>query len=186
MVWRVCKSTRQIFLLWVFFYFLSNQVTVHCNSEMVKNGMRIFMPFRCSNIRCQGVAYFDIQAQGINGICLFLSTERQYGRFSVVMLVPWYQRWTNCLCLWKNVFLICLQRERLLHTRCTCFFIFILLLYAYALLLWVKFIGVSWVNNDVSKSLPHKPKPFRYLSMGVWVTNNQVQIRMYVNKISFT
>ena len=105
MVWRVCRSTRQIFLLWVFFIFLSNQVTVHCNSEMVKNGMRIFMPFRCRrNIRCQGVAYFDIQAQGINGICLFLSTERQHGRFSVVMLVPWYQRWTNVLMFMKACF----------------------------------------------------------------------------------
>ena len=177
----MCVGLQDRFFFYKFFFiFLSNQVTVHCNSEMVKNGMRIFMPFRCSNIRCQDVAYFDISARGKNGICLFLSTERQW-RFSVVMLVPWYQRWTNVLIFIKACFPYLFTKGKIIAYKMYMF----LLIHTTALCLCLTTLSVSWVKNDVSTSMPHKPIPFRYLSMGVWVTNNQVQISMYVNKISF-
>ena len=158
---------------------------MHCNSDMVRNGMRIFSDiydyFRCSNICCQGAAYF-LYLSSRKKWYLFVSFNwKAIWRFSVLMLVPWYQRWTNVLIFIIACFPYLFTKGKIIAYKMYMF----PLIHTTALCLCLTTLSVSWVNNDVSTSLPHKPKPFRYLSMGVWVTNNQVQISMYVNKISF-
>ena len=151
MVWRVCKSTRQIFLLSLFNFWVTK---LQCIATRIWWGtecgyFRIFTIILDAAISAvKELHIFYISARGKNGICLFLSTERQYGDLVFLCWCHGTKDEPMCLFLWKNVFLTCLRRERLLHTRCTCF-LFILLLYAYALLLWV------WVGWTMTKMINH-------------------------------
>ena len=107
MVWRVCRSTRQIFLLSLFNFWVTK---LQCIATRIWWGtecgyFRIFTIILDAAISAvKELHIFYISARGKNGICLFLSTERQYGDLVFLCWCHGTKDEPMCLFLWKNVF----------------------------------------------------------------------------------